>query len=193
MTNTAPTLSSDSPRGLLASPYAQCLVGLSIVLAMAGVLDLLGRPLTCECGTVALWDGDPHSPGSSQQFADWYSALHVIFGIGLFLALHRARPRWPTGWLLLTTLASSAVWEIAENTPFIIALFGQAVGAPAYHGDSVLNAVGDTVFVTAGFLAARVLPLPATIGLALLLEVAIATAISDGFVLGTLRLVGIPV
>ncbi|WP_168990532.1 DUF2585 family protein [Aureimonas flava] len=178
---------------LLAGPGGQVLVGTAIVLVMAAALDLMGRPLVCDCGAIRLWDGDPHSPGSSQQFADWYSALHVIYGVGLFLALVRARPHWPTSWLLLTALASSAVWELMENTPWIIALFGQAVGAPDYHGDSVLNAVGDTVFVAAGFLVARALPLRWTIALVLVLELAIAFAIRDGFVLGTLRLLGVSV
>ncbi|WP_279480507.1 DUF2585 family protein [Aureimonas sp. SK2] len=177
----------------LGSRGGQVVAGAAIVLVMAAVLDLMGRPLTCDCGTIRLWDGDPHSPGSSQQFADWYSALHVIFGVGLFLVLHRLRPHWPTSRLFLTTLASSAIWEIMENSPWIIAMFGSAVGAPDYHGDSVLNALGDTVFVALGFLAARALPLKGTVALVLVLELAIALAIRDGFVLGTLRLLGVPV
>ncbi|WP_192843164.1 DUF2585 family protein [Aureimonas sp. AU12] len=193
MRNTSPSLSGPGSKSLLASPFVQVAVGLVIVAAMASWLDVMGRPLLCECGTVALWDGDPHSPGASQQFADWYSALHVMFGLGLFVFLDRMRPRWPTSWKLLAALASSAVWEIAENTPVIIAMFGQAEGAPAYEGDSILNALGDTVFVVIGFFAARTVPLGATIAIALVLEAAIAFAISDGFVLGTLRLVGIPV
>ncbi|WP_182086744.1 DUF2585 family protein [Aureimonas sp. ME7] len=193
MTDLSPSSTPRIHQGLLAGPTGQVAVGVSIVVLMAALLDLMGRPVVCDCGTIALWDGDPHSPGSSQQFSDWYSALHVVYGIGLFLALRHARPHWPTSWLLLTTLASSAIWEVAENTPWIIAMFGQAVGAPDYHGDSVLNAIGDTVFVVVGFFAARALPLLGTIGLVVALELAIALAIGDGFVLGTLRLLGVSV
>ncbi len=193
MTDMAPRPASRALPSLLGHPGGQFLVGAAIVLVMAAALDLMGRPLACDCGTIRLWDGDPHSPGSSQQFADWYSALHVVYGIGLFLILHRLRPHWPTSWLLLTALASSAIWEVMENTPFIIGMFGSAVGAPDYHGDSVLNAVGDTVFVALGFFAARMLPLKGTIALVVVLELAIAFAIRDGFVLGTLRLIGVSV
>ncbi|SFF26838.1 Protein of unknown function [Aureimonas phyllosphaerae] len=193
MTDMAPRPADRASNVFLSTPAGQIVVGAAIVLVMAAILDLMGRPLVCDCGTIRLWDGDPHSPGSSQQFADWYSALHVVFGIGLYLALHRARPHWPTSWLLLTALASSGVWEVMENSPWIIAMFGQAVGAPEYHGDSVFNALGDTVFVALGFLAARALPLKGTIGLVLLFELAIALAIRDGFVLGTLRLLGVSV
>ncbi len=169
---------------------AQALLGAAIVLATVLWLDWAGRPYTCPCGTVALWDGDPFSPGASQQFADWYSALHVIFGIGLYAFIRRMAPQWPTSWMFLTALASSAVWEIVENTPFVIALFGDTPGTPSYSGDSILNALGDTVFVAAGFFAARALPVAATLALALGLEVAIAIAIHDGFLFGTLRLLG---
>jgi len=175
------------------SASVQVAVGVAILVAMALVLDLLGRPLVCECGTVAWWDGDPYSPGASQQFADWYSALHVMFGMGLFVFLHRMRPHWPTTWKLLATIASSAVWEAMENMPFVIAIFGNAAGAPSYSGDSILNATGDTVFVVAGFFLSRFLPTGGTVAALVVLEIAVAIAIRDGFVLGSLRLLGFAV
>lgn len=193
MTNATQSLPPGLVRGFLSGPLGQCAAGAAIVAAMVVWLRIMGRPLVCDCGTIALWDGDARSPGASQQFADWYSALHLIFGMALFVFLDRMRPHWPTSWKLLAALASSAVWEGAENTPMIIALFGAPEGAPAYDGDSILNALGDTLFVAAGFLTARTLPLPATIGVAILLEIAISVAISDGFVIGTLRLFGVPV
>jgi len=193
MTHTTNAVPALRARGWLSSAAGQTAVGLAIVLAMASWLDVMGRPMLCECGTVAWWDGDPRSPGASQQFADWFSALHVMFGMALFAFLDRMRPNWPTSWKLLATLASSAVWEIAENTPMIIAMFGQAEGAPAYEGDSILNALGDTLFVVVGFFICRATSWPARIAIAVALEAAIAFAISDGFVLGTLRLVGITV
>ncbi|WP_427024387.1 DUF2585 family protein [Aureimonas ureilytica] len=169
----------------------QIAVGLAILAAMAVWLRWMDRPLTCACGTVALWDGDPHSPGASQQFADWYSALHIIYGVGLYAFIRRMAPRWPLSWMFLTALASSAIWEAMENTPAIIAMFGDAPGSPSYEGDSILNAFGDTLFVAAGFFLARGLPVPASVALVLALEGAIAYAIGDGFVLGSLRLLGV--
>jgi hypothetical protein len=178
---------------LPAGRTGQVVLGLGILAAMAVWLAFMDRPLTCPCGTVALWDGDPHSPGASQQFADWYSALHVMYGIGLYAFIRRMAPRWRLSWMLLAALASSAVWEAMENTPAIIALFGDTPGTPSYEGDSILNAFGDTLFVVLGFFVARRLPVAATIGLTLALEGAVAYAIGDGFILGSLRLLGVSV
>lgn len=169
----------------------QIAIGLAILVAMAAWLAFMDRPMICPCGTVAWWDGDPYSPGASQQFSDWFSALHVIYGIGLYAFIRRMAPHWPLGWTVLTMLASSAVWEAMENTPAIIALFGDAPGTPSYEGDSILNAFGDTVFVALGFFLARGLPVPATLALVFALEGAVAVAIGDGFVLGSLRLLGV--
>ena len=190
MSDTTPTFTAHRTGSVLEGAGAQVLAGLGILAAMALVLDLLGRPLVCECGTIVLWDGDPYSPGASQQFADWYSALHVMFGIGLFVFLHRMRPGWPLSWKFLAALASSAVWEAMENMPVVIALFGNAEGAPSYSGDSILNAFGDTVFVVLGFLGARLLPPTGIVAALVMLEILVAVAIRDGFVLGSLRLLG---
>ncbi|WP_193752823.1 DUF2585 family protein [Aureimonas ureilytica] len=186
----------DRSRSGFAGPTSlpvQVAIGLAILTAMAAWLGWMGRPLTCTCGTLALWDGDPYSPGASQQFADWYSALHVMFGMGLAVFIGRMAPHWPLSWMVLATLASSAIWEAMENTPVIIALFGNAPGTPSYEGDSILNAFGDTLFVAVGFLLARGLPAPLALITALALEGAVAFAINDGFILGSLRLLGVSI
>ncbi|WP_062013230.1 DUF2585 family protein [Aureimonas sp. AU4] len=194
MTDLAPVLPRFRHRGLLLRrPVVLAGIALLTLLAMLTWLRLMGRPWVCACGTVALWDGDPHSPGASQQFADWYSLLHVALGMGLYAALSRARPRWPLSWTLLLAVGSSAIWEMVENTSFVVALFDGAAGAPSYSGDSVLNAFGDTVFVTLGFLFARSVPLWGSLLALAAIEASIALSIQDGFVLGTLRVLGISV
>jgi len=194
MTDLAPVLPSFRHRSfLLRRPLALAAIAFLTLLVMVAWLRLMGRPWVCECGTVVLWDGDPHSAGASQQFADWYSALHVALGMGLFAALSRARPHWPLSWTLLLTIGSSAIWEMVENMPVVVSLFDGAAGAPSYSGDSVLNALGDTVFVTLGFMFARSVPLWGSVVALVLIEASIALAIGDGFILGTLRVFGISV
>lgn len=188
----APPAEFPEPR-VLASPMRRAALAAATILALVGWLHLLGRPLLCPCGTVGLWVGDPSSPTGSQQFADWYSALHFVFGLGLFVTFDRLRPNWPTSDKLVLTIASSAIWEGIENIPFVIALFGHSALSPAYAGDSILNALGDTVFVVFGFLVARVLPLWGVIALGLGVEALVSFVMDDGFVIGLIRLVGIPV
>lgn len=194
MTDLAPVLPRFRHRGfLLRRPLVLAAIALGTLVIMLAWLRFMDRPWVCPCGTIALWDGDPHSPGASQQFADWYSLLHVALGMGLYAALSRARPHWPLSWTLLLAVGSSAIWEMVENTSFVVALFDGAAGAPSYSGDSVLNAFGDTVFVTLGFLYARAVPLWGSILTLVLIEASIALAIQDGFILGTLRVLGVSV
>lgn len=194
MTEIAPVLPLFRHRSfLLRQPLVLAAIALGTLLLMVAWMRLMGRPWVCPCGTVVLWDGDPHSPGASQQFADWYSLLHVALGMGFYAALSKARPHWPLSWTLLLAVGSSAVWEMVENTTFVIGLFDGASGAPSYSGDSILNALGDTVFVTLGFVFARSVPLWGSLGAIALIELSIALAIRDGFILGTLRVLGVSV
>ena len=193
-----PTPGERAKQGLLAR-LTRCLAsrpGRGLVMALLVILmivwfRILGRPLTCPCGTIELWQGSLDPAENSQQFSDWYSALHVIFGMGLYAFLKRMRPTWPRGALLTLAIASSVLWEAMENTPALIAMFDGAEGAPAYSGDSVLNALGDTLFVAIGFHLAAILSVASSVVIAMGLELAVALGAHDGFVIGTARLLGL--
>jgi hypothetical protein len=86
-------------------------------------------------------------------------------------------------------IGCSGVWEIVENTPSVIAMFNDPHGLAVYRGDSVVNALSDTSFAAAGFLAAHALPSWFIIAGGALVEVGVALMIHDGFVLGAARLV----
>lgn len=174
-------------------PGKRCLAALAMVAAMAAILHAMGRDMTCPCGIVRLWQPGLDPAENSQQFADWYSLLHVIFGMGLAAFVAWMRPNWSLGALLLSALLGHSIWEVAENTPWIIGLFSGGVNAPHYEGDSILNSLGDTVFALGGALFARRMPLWASAVAVVAVEIAVTLAIDDGFVIGTLRLMGVNV
>ena len=64
-------------------PGRRCLAALGMVAAMAALLLVMGRDPTCPCGVVRLWQSGLDPLENSQQFADWYSLLHVVFGMAL--------------------------------------------------------------------------------------------------------------
>ena len=169
----------------------QILAGLGILVALGLWLVLMGRDAVCACGEVRFWQNTPTSADNSQQFSDWYSLLHGVFGMALFLAIARIKPLWSTGTRLVAAMGGSAVWEAVENMPPVIALFH--AGPDSYAGDSLLNAFGDMVFVIIGFGLAARLPLWATAILAIAAEFTVSLAMHDGLILGTLRLLGAPV
>ena len=144
----------------------------------------LGRPLVCPCGVVRLW-----APAQdSQQLADWYSLLHVTFGLGLFTLVRRFQPQWPLSLVTLVAVLGSVAWEAIENLPPVIALFNPAGATQSYAGDTVLNALGDSLFVVAGCLIASGTSRRTVLLTAVLIEVVVWFAIEDGLVVGTAKL-----
>jgi len=182
-----------SQRLALTSWWRRALRVVLVLGTMVIWLRLVGRSYLCPCGVVVFWQGELDPAQNSQQFADWYSFLHVMYGFGLLVFANVMRPHWSIGAKALMALASSAIWEMVENTPFVVDLFKHSPHAPTYWGDSVLNSMGDTLFVMIGFGLAARLPLWAVTILAITLELAVSVAINDGMVLATLRLLGIPV
>jgi hypothetical protein len=171
------------------SAWAAVLLVLLFVGAETALLWMLGRPLACSSCTLALWPANAAGHRMSQYFADGYSASHFIYGVLIYWVLFRTCRHWPVGWLFVVAALSSITWELVENTPWVIERFGAAKAGPVYRGDSILNSVGDTVFVLAGFALSRILPITATAALVAALEIAAALAIRDSLLLSTLMFI----
>jgi hypothetical protein len=171
------------------APVFVYILSVAVVLAAkAAILYLMGNDVVCACG-VKLWLNDATGPENSKQIADWYSLSHVIAGMGFAAVMWLTSRPWPLGWMMVAAAAFSAGWEVIENTPWIIAAFGQSEIGANYAGDTIVNSLGDSVFVLAGFVAALRLPLMLVIALALMAEAAVTIAINDGLVLSTARLI----
>ena len=158
-----------------------------IPLAAAAVLLAMGRPPTCSCGSVALWGSV--GPKQSQMLADWYSPSHVVHGLLFYAALRLALPRWPVERRFLLALLVETAWEVIENTPMVIDRYREATIALGYSGDSILNSMSDVGMMGLGFLAARKLPLWASVALVAVLELVPLLVIRDNLTLNVLMLV----
>jgi hypothetical protein len=159
------------------------LAAVAIIVAAAAILLAMGRNPICACGTVELWVGGRDSPKTSQMLADWYSFSHVAHGLLFYAALRLVARRWPVEWRFITALIIEAAWEITENTPMVIDRYRHATAALGYTGDSVINSVSDILMMVLGFLAARRLPLWASIALLLTIELAPLYVIRDNLTL----------
>ena len=154
-----------------------------IVIAAAAVLLAMGRTPICTCGAIDLWVAGRDSPRTSQMLADWYSASHLVHGLLFYAALWLVARTWPVEWRFLTALLVEAAWEVTENTPWIIDRYRTATAALGYNGDTVLNSVSDILMMALGFLAARRLPVWASVGLLLVLELVPLLVIRDNLTL----------
>jgi hypothetical protein len=159
------------------------LAAIVIILVAAAILLAMGRNPICTCGTVEYWVGGRDSPKTSQMLADWYSFSHIVHGLLFYAALWLIARRWPVEWRFITALIIEAAWEITENTPMVIDRYRHATAALGYTGDSVINSVSDILMMVLGFLAARKLPVWASIVLVLALELAPLYVIRDNLTL----------
>jgi hypothetical protein len=172
------------------SPYGRYIFFSCVILVLqVTVLLLLDRQWVCACGSVRLWQGALDPAQNSQQLTDPYSFLHLAFGCGLFLWLKAIRPHWNLARRATYALASSALWEIFENLPFIIQIFGTEGSGLRYSGDSIANSLGDTVIAILGFAVASRLRAAWTVSAMIGLEVATFLLIGDSVVAGMLRII----
>ena len=157
------------------------LATLLIVAAAAAILLAMGRSPICTCGEIALWGRA--GPTQSQMLADWYSFSHVVHGLLFYAGLWLVARHWSPGKRLAVAMLIEAIWEVAENTPWVIDRYRTATAALGYTGDSVLNSVSDMLMMALGFLAARKFPLWASIALVVALEAIPLLVIRDNLVL----------
>lgn len=179
-----------SPAFLAGRPLLTLALGILLVNAAVVLwLLFLGRGFLPQDVPLDWWNPSTALSHNSQHVADFYSALHAISGAALFFLARRLRPGWRVGTRLLLVIACSGIWEIVENTPWVISLFNDPAGIDVYGGDSIVNALSDTGFVALGFLAAHNFPRWLVIAGGGLAEIAVALMIHDGFVLGTARMI----
>jgi len=126
---------------------------------------------------------------NSQHLIDPYSFTHLLHGIALYGIV----------WLLLgskTTpatravmvIATEAVWEVFENTSFVIERYREATISLDYYGDSVLNSLADIVACVGGVVVAMTVPIWASTTVFIVVEVALLIWIRDSFLLNILML-----
>jgi hypothetical protein len=164
------------------------LIGGGLILATALVLLAMGRVPICTCGTVKLWTGAVFSADNSQHISDWYTPSHVVHGLLFFALLWLVARRLPLGLRAVVAIAIEAGWEVLENSPVIIDRYRAATAALGYTGDSVLNSVFDILFMVAGFFLAARLPVWASVGLVLVLELFTGWMIRDNLTLNIIML-----
>ena len=164
-------------------PMRAAAAALLIVAATAALLNLMGRPPLCTCGEIDLWVGEANSARTSQMLSDWYSPSHIVHGFLFYAGLWLVARKWPVERRFVAALTIEAAWEIVENTPMVINRYREATAALGYNGDSVLNSMSDLAMMGLGFLLARRLPVWASVGIVLLLELVPLLVIRDNLTL----------
>jgi hypothetical protein len=165
---------------------------LAIVVVLAGTVYQLrsqGRLWWCSCDYLLLWSGDPWSSDNSQHLLDPYSFTHLLHGFVLCGLLALIVARVSPVWQLCLAVSIEALWEVLENSEFVIRRYRQETAALGYHGDTVVNSLGDILVCGLGFVLARHLGFRRTFALFVVTEVVLAIWIRDNLSLNILMLI----
>ncbi len=164
---------------------------LAIAGVVAGMLVQLrnqGRVWLCACGQMKMWAGDIWSSHNSQHVFDPYSFTHILHGVVFFWVLVWLFKPYSYAWRLTLAILLESIWEVAENTPFIIQRYREATIGLGYEGDSILNSISDVLCCAAGFALARYLGWHLSIVFFVLIEVLLAITVRDNLSLNVLML-----
>ena len=157
------------------------------------ILKAMGRPLISNSGTVKLWHAEVASSENSQHLSDWYSFSHIVHGFLFFFLLWLISKKIPqirkfsVGFVIAVVMES--IWEVIENTDFIINRYREATIALDYFGDSIINSTSDILFMSLGFMMASRLSVLASVSFVAGSELLLAIVIRDNLALNILMLI----
>lgn len=163
--------------------HIQIIVGLTIL-----ILLLMGRDFYCKDRDYNIWNGLDHH--MSQHLFDHYSITHMLHGIIMFniLVLYR-------GYLhinLYVTIIVSCVWEILENTNFIIEIYRKDALHNGYYGDSIINSIGDIMCCIMGYYVSKMIGTHKSIMLFIFCECMLLIWINDNLIKNTITILCTP-
>ncbi|NNE98787.1 MAG: DUF2585 family protein [Pyrinomonadaceae bacterium] len=167
----------------------------SIIVLMCIVLSTQGRIWFCKWDSpLFLWSSDVWSKHNSQHLFDPYVFTHLLHGFlflwGLDLIFHKILgKKLSFAWLLFLAVFTEAIWEVIENSKYIIEIYRANTASLEYFGDSIVNSLGDVVACAVGFVIAYNLKFRWAIGLFLLVEVILILTIKDSLLINILMLI----
>ncbi len=80
------------------------------------------------------------------------------------------------------------MWEVLENSPFILDRYRTNTAALEYYGDSILNSTFDIIAAMLGFCIAHQLPWRWTVAFVLVVELGLLVFIRDSLLLNVVML-----
>ena len=169
--------------------FAPWLLIIMVLAITAWQLRQQGRLWFCACGRLYLWAGDIWRSHCSQHFFDPYSFTHLLHGLIFFGLLVWILPRLSPAWRLSLAICGEALWEVCENSAFVIQRYREATVSLGYTGDTVINSMVDILACGIGFAVARYLGFRRSLMVFVVTEVILLIWIRDNLTLNILMLI----
>jgi len=166
-----------------------CLVIAGALAMTAFQLHRQGRILWCACGHLNVWAGDIWSVHNSQHLLDPYSFTHVLHGMALCGILAVFLFRMPLVWRLTLAAFLEGLWEIIENSQWVIHRYRDSTANIGYCGDSIANSMADIACCAIGFVLAHYLGWKRSAALFAVIELVLIICIRDSLTLNIIMLV----
>ena len=113
----------------------------------------------------------------------------MFAGILLLLFRYLIKRNVSTSWRLVIALAAEAAWEILENTNAVIDRYRATTAFLGYHGDTVMNSLGDILCCGVGVWIARKLGWLRSLPIFVATEIILLFWIRDSLVLELIMLI----
>ncbi len=98
-------------------------------------------------------------------------------------------PRLSLAWQLCLAVSIEGLWEVIENSELVIRRYRQETAALGYHGDTIVNSLGDILVCALGFMLARRPGSGRTLGLFAVTEMVLVLWIRGSLLLNIVMLV----
>jgi len=161
----------------------------SILIITSIILHLEGRSLICSSGKVFFWVRDIWSSDNSQHLFDPYSFTHLLHGFIFSWILILLNSKVSLNWQFIIAVIIESLWEILENSNFIINIYRANTIAIGYQGDTIINSISDIVCCSIGFIIAKYLGFRKSIVVFILTEIILFIWIRDSLVLNIIMLI----
>ncbi|HKD65193.1 MAG TPA: DUF2585 family protein [Candidatus Binataceae bacterium] len=171
-------------------PLWACAAGAASMFAVAAAVErAMGRSLWGISGQPGIWSGEVNSEHNSQYLFDPYTFSHITHGMLWYGSLWLVARKLPPRVRILIAIAIESMWEMVENTDFVIQRYRAATISQHYYGDSIMNSMCDILACVAGLMLAYLLPARLSIVFVVVLEMTLALWIRDNLALNVVMLI----
>lgn len=168
--------------------YPRIAIAVCIALMVAG-LYWQGRVWWCKVGDLAIWSSDIWASHNSQHFFDPYTFTHILHGVLYFWIIDFLFKEMPLRWKFFVVILVECLWELLENSNFIIERYRAVTISLDYFGDSILNSLSDVISCTFGAFLTYKLKFWRSLAFFVLTEITLLLLIRDNLTLNIIMLI----